>query len=138
MSIRFSPRGAAAALALLAALSVTSSARADSATAGISEGFHFSETDGESLYKAVCQACHMAEGQGANTGAGMYPALAANARLASRIYPARNVLHGLRGMPAFKQMMNDEQVAAVTNYVRTHLGNNYKDALTPADVKALR
>jgi hypothetical protein len=29
-------------------------------------------------------------------------------------------------------------VAAVVNYVRTHFSNNYRDAVTPADVKAAR
>jgi mono/diheme cytochrome c family protein len=106
-------------------------------TAGISEGFRFSQKDGESLYRAVCQSCHMPEGQGA-VGAGMYPALAGNAKLAASRYPAYNVLHGRKGMPGFKNMLSDEQIATVTNYVRTHMGNNYKDALTAADVKALR
>ena len=27
-------------------------------------------------------------------------------------------------------MMNDDQVAAVVNYVRTHFGNDYRDAVT--------
>jgi mono/diheme cytochrome c family protein len=106
-------------------------------TAGISEGFRFGQKDGESLYRAVCQSCHMPEGQGAQ-GAGMYPALAGNAKLAASRYPAYNVLHGRKGMPGFKNMLSDEQIAEVTNYVRTHMGNNYKDALTAADVKALR
>jgi mono/diheme cytochrome c family protein len=35
-------------------------------------------------------------------------------------------------------MMSDQQIAAVANYVRTNLGNDYKDALTAAEVKALR
>jgi mono/diheme cytochrome c family protein len=126
-----------ATFALLPALLAGAPAFADSANGGISEGFRFSETSGESLYRAVCQSCHMAEGQGAQ-GAGMYPALAANPKLASGKYPAINVLHGRKGMPSFKHMMNDQQVAAVTNYVRTHMGNDYKDALTAADVKALR
>jgi mono/diheme cytochrome c family protein len=106
-------------------------------TAGISEGFRFGQKDGESLYRAVCQSCHMADGKGAQ-GAGMYPALAGNAKLAASSYPAYNVLHGRKGMPGFKHMLNDEQVAEVTNYVRTHMGNAYKDPITPATVKALR
>ena len=34
--------------------------------------------------------------------------------------------------------MSDEQVAAVVNYVRTHFGDGYKDAVTPEDVKGMR
>jgi mono/diheme cytochrome c family protein len=108
-----------------------------SITAGISEGFRFGQKDGESLYRAVCQSCHMADGKGAQ-GAGMYPALAGNPKLAASSYPAYNVLNGRKGMPAFKNMLNDEQVAEVTNYVRTHMGNSYKDPITPAAVKAMR
>jgi mono/diheme cytochrome c family protein len=79
----------------------------------------------------------MPEGQGAQ-GAGMYPALARNTKLAAGIYPAYTVLNGRKGMPSFRMLMTDQQIAEVTNYVRTHLGNSYKDAVTAADVKALR
>jgi mono/diheme cytochrome c family protein len=125
---------------VLAFTSLLASAASDATgpiTAGISEGFRFGQKDGESLYRAVCQSCHMADGKGAQ-GAGMYPALAGNPKLAASSYPAYNVLNGRKGMPGFKNMLNDEQVAEVTNYVRTHMGNNYKDPITPATVKAMR
>jgi mono/diheme cytochrome c family protein len=48
------------------------------------------------------------------------------------------VVNGKRAMPPLGDMMNDDQVAAVVNYVRTHFSNNYRDAVTPADVKAAR
>jgi mono/diheme cytochrome c family protein len=35
-------------------------------------------------------------------------------------------------------MMSDEQVAAVVNYVRTHFGNHYGDAVTAEDVRPIR
>jgi mono/diheme cytochrome c family protein len=41
-------------------------------------------------------------------------------------------------MPPFGDMMNDDQVAAVVNYVRTHFGNSYRDAVTAKDVKDAR
>jgi mono/diheme cytochrome c family protein len=41
-------------------------------------------------------------------------------------------------MPAFGTMMNDGQVAAVVNYLRTHFGNNYHDAVSTKDVKDVR
>jgi mono/diheme cytochrome c family protein len=129
---------AAAAIALLAAPGLhPATAWADNANGGISEGYRFSEQDGESLYQAICQSCHMSAGQGAQ-GAGMYPALAGNARLASAQYPVYTVLHGRKGMPAFGAMLSDDQVAAVANYLRTHLGNHYTDAVTAAEVKTLR
>jgi mono/diheme cytochrome c family protein len=39
------------------------------------------------------------------------------------------VVNGKRAMPPLGDMMNDDQVAAVVNYVRTHFSNNYRDAL---------
>ena len=41
-------------------------------------------------------------------------------------------------MPPFGEMMTDAQIAAVVNYVRTHFGNDYSDAVTASDVKAMR
>jgi mono/diheme cytochrome c family protein len=35
-------------------------------------------------------------------------------------------------------MMTDQQVADVVNYIRTHFGNKYKDAISATDVKAMR
>jgi len=41
-------------------------------------------------------------------------------------------------MPPVGQMMTDQQVADVVNYVRTHFGNRYKDAVTAADAGSTR
>ena len=35
-------------------------------------------------------------------------------------------------------MMSDQQVADVINYVRTHFGNDYRDTVSAAAVKAAR
>ena len=43
-----------------------------------------------------------------------------------------------RGMPPVGQMMSDQQIADVINYVRTHFGNAYDDAVSAADVEAAR
>ncbi|MGB3877296.1 MAG: cytochrome c [Shinella zoogloeoides] len=120
----------------LVALS-TGTALADSAGATLSQGDTFSEKTGEAIYSNVCQACHMPEGAGA-VGAGKYPPLAKNENLESAGYPIYVILHGQKGMPPVGQMMTDEQVAAVVNYVRTHFGNDYKDAATAEDVKDAR
>ena len=79
----------------------------------------------------------MPDGRGA-TGAGTYPALAGNPNLAAAGYPLHVVLNGLRGMPPIGYMMSDDQAAAVINYVRTHFGNDYQDAVTAEEVKAAR
>jgi len=97
----------------------------------------FGEPTGEKMFTRVCAACHMADAKGA-TGAGTYPSLARNPKLAAGGYPAMVVVKGLNGMPPIGGMMTDKQVADVVNYVRTHFGNRYKDAVTPADVTALR
>lgn len=125
-----------AATALLATLGVPA-AFADSAGATVSQGDKFTEETGEALYSNICQACHMEEGKGA-VGAGNYPALAKNANLESAGYPIYVILHGQKGMPPVGQMMSDEQVAAVVNYIRSNFGNDYKDEVSAKDVADTR
>jgi mono/diheme cytochrome c family protein len=110
---------------------------ADPPAVVISEGRGFVQQDGPGLYRAICQGCHMEQGQGAQ-GAGAYPALAGNPRLASRVYVLDTLLNGRKSMPPVGRMLSDDQVAAVTNHVRSSLGNGYLDAVTAADIKALR
>ena len=98
---------------------------------------HFVQSDGAALYRAICQGCHMPDARGAR-GAGMYPALAGNPKLASADYPAVMVLGGRRGMPAFGDSLSDEQVAEVVNYVRSHFDNRHTDTISPKDVARLR
>jgi mono/diheme cytochrome c family protein len=125
-------------IALLAPVLPAAAQDAAGATAAaLSTGFKFSERSGAALYANVCQACHMPDGKGA-TGAGAYPALAGDGNLAAGRYPVAVIVNGLRGMPPVGEMMDDDQVAAVANYVRTHFGNDYRDAVTAADVKAVR
>lgn len=130
------PLGFLAAFSFLA-LATVPAALADSAGVTFSQGDKFTEKTGEELYANVCAACHMDKGQGA-VGAGHYPALAKNENLESAGYPASLILHGQNGMPPVGEMMSDDQVAAVVNYIRTHFGNDYKDAMTAEEVKDLR
>lgn len=92
---------------------------------------------GEAIYRGICQGCHMADAKGAE-GAGRYPALAANPHLAGGGYVIHIVLMGQKAMPGFGDNLSDQQVADVANYVRTHFGNQFKGAVTPAEVKAAR
>jgi mono/diheme cytochrome c family protein len=119
------------------ALLALSAPLAQAQNAPLSTGFKFTEANGADLYAGVCQACHMPDGKGA-IGAGAYPALADDTNLAAGNYPAFVVVNGQHGMPPVGAFMSDDQVAAVVNYVRTHFGNTYPDALKPEDVKALR
>jgi mono/diheme cytochrome c family protein len=97
----------------------------------------FAMQGGEAVYRGVCQGCHMADAKGA-TGAGSYPALANNSRLASAGYVLTMVMNGHRGMPPFRGHFTNLQIADVVNYVRTHFGNHYKDQVQAADVQSLR
>jgi len=100
-------------------------------------GAPFSMQGGEAVYRGVCQGCHMSDAKGA-TGAGSYPALASNSRLASAGYVLSMVMNGHKGMPPFRGHFTNLQLADVVNYVRTHFGNHYKDQVKPADIQALR
>lgn len=97
----------------------------------------FAQRNGEALYRAICQGCHMADGRGAG-GAGTYPSLAANPKLEDGGYPAFMVIKGNKGMPGFAEYLDDEQVAAVVNYVRRGFGNGYTKPYTAAEVTAVR
>jgi mono/diheme cytochrome c family protein len=102
-----------------------------------SRGGLFPMQGGEAIYKGVCQGCHMPDAKGA-VGAGMYPALAKNENLETAGYPVGVVVKGQKAMPPLGPYFNDQQVADVVNYVRTHFGNTYKDKVKPEDVKLMR
>ncbi|MDV2449390.1 c-type cytochrome [Xanthomonas hortorum] len=95
------------------------------------------KASGKEVYQVICQGCHMPAGQGAR-GAGEYPALAGNSKLAAAPYVTMMVLKGHGGMPGFGSTLNDRQVAEVVSYVRTHFGNDYGEVVTIDDVKSLR
>jgi mono/diheme cytochrome c family protein len=101
------------------------------------------KVDGATLFKDQCAPCHQENAQGM---AGQFPPLAHNADLfLSPDYPVRVVLFGLGGkitvngqtidnaMPPL-DVLNDQQIAAVVNYVRDNFGNA---ALRPKDMKAV-
>lgn len=103
---------------------------------------------GASVYRQTCQACHMADGRGAE-GGGSYPALAGNPRLASADFAIMTVVSGRRNMPAFAPRpdfrsyytpawLSDEQIAQVVNAIRTGFGNDFPDAVTVDQVARMR
>jgi mono/diheme cytochrome c family protein len=103
---------------------------------------------GEAIFHSICQGCHMPDAKGA-VGAGRYPALTGNPRLASAQYMAATILFGRHDMPSFKTtaqpvrsfaggaQLSDAQVADVINYIRTHFGNRYTDRISADDVAAM-
>lgn len=127
-------------LGLLAAVAPPVTPAADAmkpAMPSLTQGAAFPQTQGDDLYAAVCQVCHMPQGAGA-TAAASYPALARDPRLKPKVYPITRVLNGSRAMPAFKDALSDQQVVAVVTYIRTHFGNHYTDRISLDDVRALR
>ena len=131
---------------LLAAAGFAAGAHADDS--GFTPHAGTANAGGADIYGHICQACHMAQGQGA-VGAGHYPKLAGNRALVSWQYVALTVLNGKKGMPAFglpgdpfifpfgAVHLSDAQVADVVNYVRSHFGNKWKGNVTADQVAAL-
>jgi mono/diheme cytochrome c family protein len=134
-------------LAAALALTTATAALADNAGQQVAKptkrsnaaGFYapFPFQGGEAIYKGVCQGCHMPDAKGA-VGAGAYPALAKNEKLETAGYPVAMVLKGQKAMPGFGPQLDDRQVADVVNYIRSHFGNHYSDAVKPEDVKVQR
>jgi mono/diheme cytochrome c family protein len=124
------------ALALAASL-MAAPALGQSPDARFANPTRFMTATGEGVYADVCQGCHMPDGVGA-VGAGAYPALAGNPKLESAAYPLALVINGRNGMPAFGDLLTDQQVAEVVGYVRTHFGNRFAGEVQAADAKAAR
>lgn len=100
---------------------------------------------GKAVYESSCAACHQPDGKGV---ASVFPPLANSDFFQQRPYEmAHIVLHGRNGelvvngehyngvMPP--QDLNDEDVAAVINYVSVEM-NKGKPVLTPAQVRDMR
>lgn len=97
---------------------------------------HFTEPTGADVYRGVCAGCHMANGQGA-VGAGAYPSLVGDPRLAVATYPIAVVLRGQGGMPGFARTLSDAQVAEVVGFIRKRFGDGGA-APSAAEVAAAR
>ncbi|HXL71138.1 MAG TPA: cytochrome c [Rhizomicrobium sp.] len=123
------------AAAILPLLVSEAQAQAQDAPGGRGGPFPFQ--GGQAIFQGVCQGCHMPDAKGA-VGAGAYPALAGDAKLATAAYPISIVLHGQKAMPPLGGMLSDKQVADVVTYVRTHFGNKFADKVTPDNVKLQR
>jgi mono/diheme cytochrome c family protein len=105
---------------------------------------------GKSVYEDNCASCHQSDGSGQKAN---IPALAGNKALASQ-QPNDVIMAVLYGFPpqgtwgpmaSFAKTLNDDQIAAVANYVRTAWGNggepnalawsvgNWREQMTPAE-----
>ncbi len=97
---------------------------------------------GQQVFAANCVACHQANGQGVKD---TFPALDGNEQyvLAPMQEQILTVLNGHPGtaMAAFRDQLNDVEIAAVITYTRNAWSNAGKGAdpvVMPADVKAKR
>ena len=89
----------------------------------------------QSLFNDNCSACHQTSGKGVK---GAFPALAGDPFVQGDAAPMlTTVLAGRAGMPAFKDDINDADLASLLTYVRTSWGNKGKP-VAPADVAAAR
>lgn len=122
---------------VLALMTMTAAAYAEETWPTFGNPYVFTEQGGEAIYRSVCAGCHMPEGGGAS-GAGTYPSLIDDPRMAAFGYAIDVVLKGQKAMPPFGALLTNEQVADVVIYIRTHFGNSFADALTAADVEAER
>lgn len=91
---------------------------------------------GEEIYNNVCIACHQPGGAGID---GIYPALNGNPLINGEdpTYLISTVLTGRGGMPSFIFTYDDEEVAAITSYVR-QAWDNEAAAVDPAQVAEIR
>ena len=99
---------------------------------------------GKTLYNENCAACHQADGKGVKD---VFPNLAGNDAVTNG--PSNNMIGIMLGgmipwyangpaMPAFGSMLNDAQIAAIANYVRTAWGNKGVTDADAAKVLAIR
>lgn len=91
---------------------------------------------GEKVYTANCAVCHQANGKGAAT----FPAQDGSAMvLGDKKAHIDMVLNGKGGMPPWKGVLNDSEIAAVVTYTRNAWSNKAaQNIVQPAEVQAER
>lgn len=90
--------------------------------------------DGAHIFTtAGCSGCHGANGEG-----GVGPELANNPELANSALVVNQILFGGEIMPPFAPQLNDAEVVAVANYIRSSWGNTNTTPTTAEEVAALR
>jgi len=95
---------------------------------------------GEAVYKTNCAACHQASGMGVPN---VFPALKGSVVATGPVVEhLKVVLNGRKGkfgqMPAWRDILNDVDAAAVITYERNAWDNNTGDVVQPVDVAAAR
>lgn len=89
---------------------------------------------GEKVYATNCSSCHMPGGEGLP---GAFPALTGSPVVTGSIDGQIDlVMNGKGNMPAFAQMLNAVDLAAVITYTRNALGNSVGDSVQPSEIQA--
>ncbi|MGO4567617.1 cytochrome c [Rhizobium sp. 2YAF20] len=104
-------------------------------------------SSGQAIYRDACSACHQSSGQGVPS---LFPSLKGSSMVQSRdpLSMIRLVLNGGKAattasdpngtaMPSFGWKLSDQQVAAVSTYVRQAWGNQAAP-VSSADIAAIR
>jgi cytochrome c oxidase subunit 2 len=96
-----------------------------------------SKQRGEKVYTANCVACHQATGKGVP---GAFPALDGSAIVnGPKAEQINIVLNGKGGMPPWKSVLSDTDIAAVITYTRNNWSNKAQENIVqPAEVLAAR
>ena len=94
---------------------------------------------GQEVYENNCSDCHRSNGEGLPV---KFPALKGNVYVQGDPKPViGTILNGRKGnlglMPAWKEHLDDDQIAAAISYIRNAWGNA-APAVKPEDVKKLR
>jgi mono/diheme cytochrome c family protein len=89
--------------------------------------------EGRELYIQECAHCHQPDGEGYRH---VYPHLAGNpiVTLHNPEPTIEIVLNGRGSMPAFRDELEMQDIAAIISYIRTAWGNN-ASTVTPTQVK---
>ncbi len=92
---------------------------------------------GEKVFTANCAVCHQANGKGLP---GVAPALDGSPVVnGPRAEQIKVVVNGRKGMPPFKQVLSDTEIAAVITYTRNSWSNKAQENIVqPAEVLAAR
>ncbi len=93
---------------------------------------------GEKVYNSTCVVCHQATGEGMPP---TFPALKGSPiATGPKEGHINRVMYGKPGtaMQAFKDQLNDQDIADVITYERNAWGNNKGDLVTPEEIKAAR
>jgi cytochrome c oxidase subunit 2 len=112
-------------------------AAAPVAAAAVKWDMQIAMDKGKQVYAQNCAACHMPDGTGnPEMGApAFHTSTIANGPVAAHIL---RVLKGKGAMPAWGNMLNDMDIAAVITFERNSFGNHKGDVVKPSDVAAAR